>query len=137
MARKGRIVLVVVIFALLAAAGAWFLYGPRIAAPPAEPPVKQQAAPPRALPPMIVAPVPTAKPAASVTQKKSWRTVEDICGAVPVGPSIPAESSVAGATADAVHAVLIDRLHSIKAYQKALAVFRETRFGHFIPLNTK
>jgi hypothetical protein len=125
MARKGRIVLVVVIFALLAAAGAWLLYGPRSAAPPAQPPVKQQAAPPRALPPMIVAPVPTAKPVVSVRQKKSWRTVEDICGAAPAGPSVPAESSVSGATADAVHAVLIDRLHSIRAYQKALAVYRE------------
>ena len=123
MARKGRIVLIVVIFALLAAAGAWFIYGPRIAAPPAQPPLKQQAAAPRALPPMIVAPVPIAKPAVRV--KKGWRTVEDICGAAPAGPSILDKSSVAGATADVVHAVLIDRLRGIKTYQKALAVNRE------------
>jgi hypothetical protein len=123
MARKGRIVLIVVIFALLATVGAWLLYRPRIAAPPVQPPVKQQAAPPRALPPVIAAPVPTAKPAVRV--KKGWRTVEDICGAAPSGPSVQDKSSVAGATADAVHAVLIDRLHSIKAYQKSLAVYRE------------
>ena len=125
MARKGRIVFIVVVFAVLAAAGAWLSYSPRIAAPPAQPPVKQQAAAPRALSPVIVAPVPTAKPAMSVRQKKSWRTVEDICGTTPAGPSVPNESSVPGATADAVHAVLIDRFHGIKAYQQALAVYRE------------
>jgi len=50
---------------------------------------------------------------------------DESCGSPPLAPAIPPVSDLTGKSAAAVHTEVIDTFHQVRAYQAALAPYRE------------
>jgi len=46
------------------------------------------------------------------------------CGNPPMAPAVPSGSDIAGKAPDDAHKIVLDTLHSVKAYQGSLGMFR-------------